>query len=316
MKLNKLTILMGVGALAYGSANLALVNTDATLTAPTTYDIHYRPYDNPSPASDFWELGNQARTSYLHDPSYTRTADGSYYNYTTTLDNSDHVIIPLGLEITMTFNRSNTSWTATGSGGYYPSDYDKIGSSANYVGSGFNNRIQLNIDNQTQNNYVFWLDVSSSSSDFYFDLFYDNSNYYFYDTDVLLSKNTLKKIYLPSYTQIDLNSLAAGSIGMYFDAWYLQDLGVSTAYEQGQYDGYGQGYDDGFDVGYDDGFGDGTSGVGMTAIFSLAFGVIESIFNIQVLGDITLGTIIIAPIAIALLWFILGIVSGVGGKKQ
>ncbi len=304
---------MGVGALAYGSANLALVNTDATLTAPTTYDIHYRPYDNPSPAPDFWELANQARTSYLHDPSYIRTADGAYYNYTTTLDNSDHVIIPLGLEITMTFNRSNTSWTATGSGGYYPSDYNKIGADAT-VGSV--KKMILTFSNQTSKNYKIYLDTSSTTS-YSFTLLYTylNINYGFDDQYFYHINGSYSTFLIPSYTTFKLESNNVSGL-FYFDAWYLKDLGVSAAYEEGQYDGYGQGYDDGFDVGYDDGFGDGTSGVGMTAIFSLAFGVIESIFNIQVLGDITLGTIIIAPIAIALLWFILGIVSGVGGKKQ
>ena len=307
---------MGVGALSYGSANLALVNTDATLTAPTTYDIHYRPYDNPSPAPDFWELGNQARTSYLHDPSYTRTTDGAYYNYTTILDNSDHVIIPLGLEITMTFNRSNTSWTATGSGGYYPSDYNKIGSD-NTVGS-VANKVYLKWDNQTTKDYLLYFDQSSKGGFGYF-TYKINNQVLFGDTvasgTIQMTNTNLNQWYVPAYSVVEIYVNATAST-YYFDAWYLQDLGVSAAYEEGQYDGYGQGYDDGFDVGYDDGFGDGTSGVGMTAIFSLAFGVIESIFNIQVLGDITLGTIIIAPIAIALLWFILGIVSGVGGKKQ
>jgi hypothetical protein len=313
MKLNKLTILMGVGALAYGSANLALVNTDATLTAPTTYDIHYRPYDNPSPAPDFWELGNQARTSYLHDPSYTRTADGAYFNYTTTLDNSDHVIIPLGLEITMTFNRSNTNWTATGSGGYYPSDYNKIGSD-NTVGS-LANKVYLKFNNQTNKDYNLFFDRSSSPATDYYSYEINGLQYFGPFNSFQVAASTLNRLYVPAYTEIVIRRDGI-STAQYFDAWYLQDLGVSTSYEEGQYDGYGQGYDDGFDVGYDDGFGDGTSGVGMTAIFSLAFGVIETIFNIQVLGDITLGTIIIAPIAIALLWFILGIVSGVGGKKQ
>jgi hypothetical protein len=53
-------------------------------------------------------------------------------------------------------------------------------------------------------------------------------------------------------------------------------------------------------------------------LFQAAFGAVASIFNIQVLGNLTLGSIIIAPIAVALLWFILGIVSGVGvgGKKK
>jgi len=328
--------LLGIGTLAYLSAKPLLMETRASLTAPTGYEIGYLYYDNPSPAPDFWALNFPGNTSY-QDPAYTRTADGVYYNYTHTFSRANYPALPYGLTITNTFNRSNTSWTATGTGLFYPTE-SKIGSAANYVGSGFNNRIQLTLDNQTNKNYVFWLDISSSSTDYYFDLLYDNSNYYFYDTDVLFSKNTLKKIYLPAYTQLQLNTLAAGSIAMYFDAWYLDDLGVSSAYTngqtQGEQDGYAEGYtdglaqetnqnyDNGFNDGYDEGYDDGlnaTASDSITwygAIFSSAFGAVASIYNINVFGNLTLGTLIIAPIAVSLLWFILGIVSGVGGKKQ
>jgi hypothetical protein len=228
MKLSNLYLVGGLVALiGISSFNQPFNNAHAALTAPTTWTFKYTNQDSPG-----FKLRNS--TSVISTPNYSRTADSTYFNYTSTFT------ITTGLTATQTFNRSNSTWYDAGSGNYIPSAA-AVGSSSNYVGSAFNNRIQLTINNQTQNNYVFWLDLSSSSTDFYFDLFYDNSNYYFYDTDVLLSKNTLKKIYLPAYTEIDLNSLAAGSIAMYLDAWYLQDLGVSSAYEAGVDDGIIQG---------------------------------------------------------------------------
>jgi hypothetical protein len=215
----------------------------AALTAPAGWELKYTNESFPG-----YKISNGTTTT---TPLYTRTADSTYYNYTTTWDNGDSSIIPNGLSITMTFNRSNTTWYDASSGNYVPND-TKIGSASNYVGSAFNNRIQLTLNNQTNKNYVFWLDLSSSSTDYYFDLLYDNSNYYFYDTDVLFSKNTLKKIYLPSYTDLQLNSLAAGSVAMYLDAWYLDDLGVSDSYNNGYDDGVIDGYDDGYQDAYND----------------------------------------------------------------
>jgi len=314
-------MLLGVATLTYASANLTFVETAATLTAPTTYDIHYRPYDNPSPAPDFWELGNQARTSTIQDPSYIRSADGIYFNYTTTLDYNDAVVIPQGLEITMTFNHSNTNWTATGSGGYYPTDYNKIGSD-NTVGPVFK-KFYLNFNNQTNNDYELYLDISSTSNDRGYIYEIDAIMYFAYVVPTRIELT--RTLFIPAFTNVELHSSTADDV--YFDAWYLEDLGVSDAYnqgyEQGETDGYEEGYfegnEDGFiqgnEQGYENGLNEGLAATPIENIFTAIFSGIANIFNIQIFGNITLGTIIIAPIAVALLWYILGIVSGVGGKK-
>jgi hypothetical protein len=58
--------------------------------------------------------------------------------------------------------------------------------------------------------------------------------------DVYTSTSYLNSYFLPSYTSISLNNRSISSQS-YFDAWYLQDLGVSTAYEAGVDDGITQG---------------------------------------------------------------------------
>ena len=138
--------LLGIGTLAYLSAKPFLMETRASLTAPTGYEIGYLYYDNPSPAPDFWALNFPGNTSY-QDPGYTRTADGVYYNYTHTFSKANYPALPYGLTITNTFNRSNTLWTATGTGLFYPTD-NKIGSD-NTVGS-LANKVYVKFNNQHQ----------------------------------------------------------------------------------------------------------------------------------------------------------------------
>ena len=311
LKFKKLYATLAVGLLIALSFTPTL-NTQATLTAPTTYALHYRPYDNPHPAPDFWELGNQARTSYLHDPTYTRSVDSSYYNYTTTLDNSDHVIIPLGLEITMTFNRSNTSWTGTGSGGYYPTDYDKIGSN-NTVGTVIN-KLYLSFNNQTNKDYLLYLDLKSNDNAGGNNHFYSNYNGYDDMYRFWYDAYTYLKIFIPAYNTFTFYK-GSTSVNTYFDAWYLQDLGVSDSYTngfdngytQGESDGYDAGLTDGYDNGYDDGYIQGQDDAdllvtGFSAMVGILVNFVLMIVNLEVFGVSLMGLFSIVILFASIVW--------------
>jgi hypothetical protein len=122
MKINKkLPILLGVITLSYISTlgQFKPVQTEAALTAPTSYTYSY--YWNT--IENEWAITGTTSNSWQ---IYTRTADGIYYNYTTTRT------LTTGLDVTMTFNRSNTDWFSS-FGGYEPGE-SKIGSD-NTVGS-------------------------------------------------------------------------------------------------------------------------------------------------------------------------------------
>jgi hypothetical protein len=210
----------------------------AALTSPSTFDYFYAHTGSNWAVGDFYdEFGN---------PVYTRTADSTYFNYTTTVNNSLYSDIPQGLEITMTFNRSNTSWSST-TGGYIPND-TKIGSDAT-VGT-ILNKMYLKFDNQTNRQYLLKLDVSSSPFARYRVQY--NSNIvltnYLLDLFDITDPTILATIFIPAYTNIEIFRIESSAV-QYFDAWYLQDLGVSAAYDAG--------YDDGYDVGEADGYQDG-----------------------------------------------------------
>jgi hypothetical protein len=222
------------------SANAHELPVQAALSAPASWDIKY--------AHDGFEFGitnpsNNTSNNYLSYPEYTRTADGIYYNYNVEIDSNDTSIIPQGMVINHTFNRSNTSWMI-GAGSTYQAVDTKIGSD-NSVGSTYN-KVYIQIDNQTSHDYEFILDTSSNSA--YSKVFYLEINGIQFDHTP--RNNILNRLFVPSYTTFEYYSqLLNGSL--YFDAWYLKDLGLSDSYDSG--------YDAGYEVGEYDGYEDGLS---------------------------------------------------------
>jgi hypothetical protein len=129
----------------------------------------------------------------------------------------------------MTFNRSNTDWGySTSRDKYFVLD-SKIGSD-NTVGSV--SKLNFTFNNQTNKDYLFFLDISSSIGNIDFLFEYNDNNVFYYFSSVRFSTESIKQIILPSYYQLDLQ-LASSSAARYFDAWYLDDLGISEAYQQG-----------------------------------------------------------------------------------
>lgn len=187
----------------------------ASLTPPATYDYSYT-----------WNA--TASEQYLNVngvdliPLYTRTADGAYYNYTSTFNVID------GLSVTQTFNRSNTTWQASGTS--YKPDQDKIGSD-NTVG-GVSNKIYLQFSNQTNKDYKLYLDYSSSPNGFVITF---NNGQTPNNLPLLYYASSTTQLYelrIYAYSTLILGR-TSNSSAAYFDAWYLQDLGISDAYQAG-----------------------------------------------------------------------------------
>jgi hypothetical protein len=223
MKLRNLLTVGGLVALiGISSFNQPFKQAEALLTAPASWTFKYTNEDFPG-----YKLRNS--TSVISTPTYTRTADGAYYNYTSTFT------ITTGLTAIQTFNRSNTTWYSS-SGTYAPND-TKIGSS-NAVGT-IARKWNLTFNNQTNKNYRLFLDISSSTG-MHTPIFllYNTIDFNFRFHD--LNDQVLIQIYIPSYTHVEFYSRSTGDL-RYFDAWYLQDLGVSAAYEAGVDDGITQG---------------------------------------------------------------------------
>lgn len=220
--------LMLVTMLSLGTALTTLGKVKpvaASLTPPATYDYSYT-----------WNA--TATEQYLNVngvdsiPLYTRTADGVYWNYTNTTTVID------GLTVTHIFNRSNTTWQASGVS--WKPDQDRIGSDGS-VGS-VANKVYLKFDNQTNKDYLLYFDQSSKAGFGYFS-YKINNQLLFGDTvasgTIQMTNTTLNQWYIPSFSIVEIYVNSSAST-YYFDAWYLKDLGISDAWQQG-YDADTQG---------------------------------------------------------------------------
>jgi hypothetical protein len=277
------------------SATARELPVHASLTAPADYDYGYIWSGS---VQQYVSANGSSPTSIA---LFTRTADSIYYNYSHTFSNSGshsntaNFDLPDGLDITMTFNRSNTSWTDASPTytGYYPTE-NKIGSNSS-VGSKIG-KVDLIFDNQTNKNYRLYIDTTSMTQVF--------TNYYvndiLWDSDTYYYNTTFSNILLPTYSKIRLQ-LPETSGARYFDAWYLQDLGISDSYDVG----YDVGYYDGEEVGYIDGLEN--SNFLITAVESLIGMMVNFtfiIFSLEIFGVNILMIIGVLFGVIAITWIL------------
>jgi hypothetical protein len=291
---NKIFTLLGVFTLVGLTNSFTLIDLNATLTAPASYNINYS-WDSVS-------LRQELGTSSVGGPSpaYTRTANGAYYNYSTIINNSTNpTILPLGLEITMTFNRSNTSWTSV-TDGYIPTE-NKIGSNSS-VGS-ISQKFDFTFNNQTNKDYILWFDSSSTSGEYNLDQRIDTSPFgFYYGQHARVGPTSLSKVLLPSYTTLRFWTQTIDS-SRYFDAWYLQDLGVTTAYDAG--------YEQGDIDGYADGLNNNPNILlsGFQAMVGILVNFMLMIVNLEVFGVSILSVFSILALFVGIIW-ILKIIRG------
>ena len=283
MKLkNKIFTLLSVFTLVGLTNSFTLKDLNAALTAPTGIDYKYV-YDGIFT----FELQTGTGTT-ISAPEYTRTTDDIYYNYSVTYEVID------GLQVTQTFNRSNTSWTG-GTPGYYPTD-TKIGSNSTV---GTVQKIRLIFNNQSTNNFLLYLDYSSTGTDVLLQMFYNGDRVYSYLSSQLIYNtfNQLSRFPIPAGYSVDIRMHDTSSI-RYFDAWYLKDLGVSASYDAGVDAGYGQGQDDA-----------DLLVTGFQAMVGILVNFLLLIVNLEVFGISILSVFSILALFVGIIW-ILKIIRG------
>jgi hypothetical protein len=209
--------LMLVAMLSVGTALTTMGRVKpvaASLTPPAAYDYSYT-----WNATDSEQYLNVNGVDSI--PLYTRTADGIYFNYTTTFNVID------GLSVTQTFNRSNTTWQASGT--FYKPNENRIGSD-NTVGT-IGSKLSFTFQNFTSHDYRLTLDLSSSGSQAMNMTLNGNVVRTYFDTN-LFDPTFIMFFTIPSYSTLSMFNGNTSS-ARYFDAWYLTDLGISNAYQAG-----------------------------------------------------------------------------------
>jgi hypothetical protein len=281
IKKKKLLALVGVGFITFLTNAPSLTSVYGALSAPASYDLNYQ-YD--AVYEETFMLGSTSIGD--RNVIYTRTSDGAYYNYTTTISNDipSLDIVPEGLEITMTFNRSNTNWFFI-TGGYLPSD-TKIGSDGT-VGT-ISNKLYFSFDNQSNLDYRLYFDISSSAANKAILLRYYSTfitNVYSFSTTT-----TYFNFLVPAFTNTILEMPETPST-YYFDAWYLKELGVSASYDAGVDSGYIQGQDDA-----------DLLITGFQAMVGILVNFVLMIVNLEVFGVSILGIFSIIVLFTTIVW--------------
>jgi hypothetical protein len=292
---NKIFTLLGLFTLVGLTHSLTLKDLNAALSAPASYHLNYQ-YNSSLTSFALGDstLGTQNSLRYI------RTTDGAYYNYSVTFTPDSFV----GLSITQTFNRSNTSWTsftAVGNTYYRPTD-TKIGSN-NTVGT-ITDKWYMSIQNNTSKDYYFYLDISSTGAGrSLYQEFNDNrySDGYGSITGLYGQSNLIRNIVF-SYSKFEIGVTNLDSVN-YIDAWYLQDLGVSAAYDAG--------YEQGDIDGYADGLGNNPNVLlsGFQAMVGILVNFMLMILNLEVFGVSIMSVFGILALFVGVIW-ILKIVRG------
>jgi hypothetical protein len=287
MKLNKIKIfaLLGVGLIS-ALTFVPTLNTQAALSAPTSWDYKYTNEDSPG-----YKI--RTSTSVLNTPEYTRTGTSGDYNYTMTQ------LIQTDLSITKTFYRSNTSWGSSGSN-YIPSD--AIG----FIGGSgtVNTAWDIILYNDTFNDWLFYIDVSSTGGEFGATLSQDNN----VNPVIIYSASSItnNRFIVYSKSSVKIGTQFTGGTRK-FDAWYLKDLGRSDAFNVG----YEYGNNDGYNEGFEDGYGNSPNLLitGFQAMVGILVNFALMIFNLEVFGVSLLNIFGILALFVGLIW-ILKIVRG------
>jgi hypothetical protein len=285
---NKIYTLLSVFTLVGLTHSLTLKDANALLTAPTTFHYSYRQSNVDTVSGNNWAIKNNGGTAFSTIPAYTQTYDGQYYDYVQT---SPTTIIT-GLSVSHTFNNSSTSWTNIVSNVFRPNN------SANFIGSDSSsgttsNKLYIQFNNQTNKDYYLYIDLSSTgSSDRGYFITYDSlylSNNTL-DRFYFISQTTFLKLYLPSYVNITFSTQNVAS-SYYLDAWYLQDLGVSDAYQAGVDAGYIQGQDDA-----------DLLITGFSAMVGILVNFVLMIVNLEVFGVSIMGIFAIVVLFTGIVW--------------
>jgi hypothetical protein len=271
---NKIVAIGTLSLLSLLSFGKTFIYANADIAAPS-YDYAYK-----QDFTDYWRVHNQVSNAY-DNPIYTRSGSVGAYNY----EVSTSVELPFNVE--MLFRLSDTpSWQSSG-GGYRPGALSdsSIGSTTNTNSV----KIEFDFNNTTGFTYLLQVDMDTAIG---INATYSNS----FPATYSYTRSTGTGFYyfvLPPYTYLNFATPSTNSTRL-FNAWYLTEID-STFVGPNE-----ESFNDGFNLGYEDGYYEGVSvgmsDIRMATLMGTVMNGVGTIFNIAILGNITLGTLALFPL--------------------
>jgi len=254
-------------------------NVDAAIaTKPTDYlfGSYYSSYQ-------WWDFKlDSTGNSYSPTTSvWQRSGAGPTYSYS-----KDYGVVINGETPTsgVTLYAAVLANTAVGSVG---SDYVPMSVSFGTNSTTTDNKAYFEINNGTSTSYWFWLDTSGNSANVNLDIHYLSINNPRQVRATVNYATEMQSIYVPPFTQIIVQYQSTTS-ARYIDGFYFnvsQEFVGETFYDQAFEQGYIAGYDAAV-----------TQDINMLQIFSTTFEGVSSIMSIEILGNITLGSLALFPL--------------------
>jgi hypothetical protein len=259
----KLIILLSlIGVSCLGLPKISAPNNAISMTESVNYIYKY----NVSIGTFvYYESGSDP--SVLGFPIYyeretASDGDGTFYNYTSGIGNAlnygfnDAPFNPIGINITTTFKKSTTPWDYSSAPyRYFPDATAIIGGASSLIST---EKWSIEFDNNSMYDYMIWIDVSSSPTDYYLNIDINTDvtyppNVTIYDYDVIVAYDNFITYMIPAYSIITFTANASGG-ARYFDALYFRNIGRSSAEITGFTSGFGEGNTYGKSIGYNSGY--------------------------------------------------------------
>jgi hypothetical protein len=309
-KIAAFTTLSLITLLSFGK-NITNANA-LDIADPIGWDWKYD-YDSTSALMELTtkeSLPNGVRIPYV-SPSST--------NYE--MDSRDNSLSVNGVDfpliLKMYFGVSTTSWSFD-SGFYYPSTATQLIGSTSSTSSSL--KFQAMISNPTDHTWDVAINISDTTATPVFFLSYKDTNVSngFFMTGSIVdiiptftrSINSIQYFRVPPYTTVDFGLNAATNTTVLVRGLWFKEQGQILT------NNFDDIYQQGFDAGFDDGFIDGQDSAEsnitsrISNLLSQTFAGVRNVFNIKIFDQLTIGSVMLFPLAFGIFTFIFRLIRG------
>jgi hypothetical protein len=318
--MKKLMIMSAVVLVSAFASQGAFTNAQAIdIADPAGYDWKYD-YDNTSGRFEFTNptLGSSGSVVYWNNSATLyETKDETFFGLAP-YDKFNDLGFPLNIQLGVDKSLTTTGWTSSGSYVYPSNGTVNIGSTSSTSSA---LKFVASFENRTPSPWQVGINLSDSSSSgsiWQFQTrFLPTPETEFMDTSLTVgrisrSSTNIMFFDLPPYSVVDVNHSSTSTQVLFRGMWFKW---------QGNYGDFipETFYNEGYDVGYNDGFIDGLDSAEsnvswrISSLMTVLFNGMGGILEIKIFDELTLGSIMLFPVALTIFFFVFKLIRGPKG---